>query len=168
MAYAPPVSRTWPSPANRLLRCGALGLLFLDFVSRIAHGWNGADQSAVSLIVQGLVVALAVLVVRTAWRETLTLTDDAIIVENFAGPRHEVPLAQVELATAQLGGIRLRLGDGKQTTAAAVMRVVVNPWRRAPRPSEEAARLINEAVRRERLRRLLAAVCAVQQGRSGR
>ncbi|WP_344349142.1 hypothetical protein [Catellatospora coxensis] len=163
------MSRTWPTPANRLLRCGVLVLLYLYLAGRIVRGWIGADdEGTVSLIVQGLMVVPAVLVVRAAWRETLTLTDDAVIVENFAGARREVPLAQVELATARLGGVRLRLADGEQTTAAAVMRVVVNPWRRKPRPSEETARLINEAVRRERLRRLLTAVCAVQQGRSGR
>ncbi|GIF96431.1 hypothetical protein Cci01nite_15250 [Catellatospora citrea] len=142
-------------------------LVYIWVTGMALRGW--VDGGIVSLLVLGLVSAGGVFLVRAAWNETLILTEDTIIVENLASRRREVPLSQVEQATARLRGVHVRLRGGERLIASAVVRLAVNPWRRRPRPSEEVAQLINEAVARHELRRrLLDGMVAVQRVRSGR
>lgn len=157
--------RTWPSPAIRLIRCGALVLVYIWVAGMALRGWVEDAGTVVSVIVQGLVAAGGALVLQAGWRETLVLTKDRIIVGN-ASLRREVPLAKVAQATACPDGVYVRLRDGDVVYAALSSRLAVNPWRRRRR--EEAARLINEAVtRHELLRRLAVGMVAVQRVRSG-
>ncbi|MEV0459844.1 hypothetical protein [Catellatospora methionotrophica] len=160
------MSRTWPSPAIRLIRCGVVGLTYLLVAVAALSGLIEDAGSVASTIVTWLASAAGVLILQASWHEPLVLTRDGIIVGNS---RREIVFAQVAQATADPDGVYLRLRDGGVVFAAVGLRLRVDRRRHRHRRIEQATRLINDKVtRHDLMRRVAEGLGAVQQVRSGR
>ncbi|MEV4411153.1 hypothetical protein [Catellatospora sp. NPDC049609] len=149
--------RTWPSA---LVRAAFAVPTCLFAVSAVVWTWSDqlprGETGPAGAIFHTVGMLLVVELVWRTSRTTLTLTDQALRFRNGYGPFQQVRLSDVRTVTVSRRGLAIRLTTGEVLVSEAVVRIVLWPWRRRPRTSEQAARLINEAIaRRARMDLLL-------------